>query len=185
MSGKRIKAYSQSFSSVLAYYQQVGVSGHVLFILVSFVIPYHIPWAIGCFEHDLCLLYGNRILVKPEAQSQHSSITTLFPFLSQASLHDQKHPRCVPVLSSLPPPTPSSLPDQSVCVASVDCFQPCGFRANLDPWAVQRLKDLGGHQVPWTFTCHPLALLPEGKSPAFRCCQCPCLTLADRALREE
>lgn len=117
MSGKRIKAYSRFFSSVLAYYQQVGVSGHVLFILVSFVIPYHIPWAIGCFEHDLCLLCENRILVKPEAQSQHSSITTLFPFLSQTSLHDQKHPRCVPVLSS-PHPLPV-LPPWPITVCSI------------------------------------------------------------------
>lgn len=64
------------------------------------------------FEHGLCLPCGNRILVKPEAQSQHSFITVLFPFLSQASLHDQKHPRCVPVPSSpLPvlPPWPISV----------------------------------------------------------------------------
>lgn len=132
------------------------------------------------FAHDLCLLCGNQVLVKPEAQSQHSSITTL-PFLSQASLRDQKHPRCVPV--PRPAPSLSSHPGQSVCVASVGCFQLYGCRANLDPCAVQRLKDLGGHQVPWTFTCHPLALLLEGKSSARCCCQCPCLTLADRALR--
>lgn len=140
MSGKRVKAYSRSFSSVLACYQQLGV------VYLS-LLGHSISHTLGCrvFEHDLCLLCGNQILVKLEAQSQHSSITTLFPFCPKPVCLTKSIPG---VSLSRTVPSLFSHPGQSVCVASVGCFQLCGCRANLDPCAVQRLKDLGGHQVP-------------------------------------
>lgn len=110
MSGKRIKAYSQSLSSVLACYQQRGV------VYLS-LLGHSIPHTLGCrvFEHDLCLLCGNQILVKSEAQSQHSSITTLFPFCPKPVCLTKSIPG-VPVPSS-PLPVLSPWP-VSVCSVS-------------------------------------------------------------------
>lgn len=47
---KEDKSLVSIVSPVLACYQQIGLNGHVLFILVSFVTPCHIAQAVGCLS---------------------------------------------------------------------------------------------------------------------------------------